>query len=91
MKTAKNPVDGSILNSTQETGYLSPANEKAVAKEKPQFSTEINEPNKTLILAGYPTEIIDQLKEAGVDNFVHVKSNAVEMLSNFQDSLELVK
>ena len=51
MKTAKNPVDGSILNSTQETGYLSPANEKAVAKEKPQFSTEINEPNKTLILA----------------------------------------
>tara|TARA_B100000575_G_scaffold262178_1_gene236475 strand:+ start:454 stop:681 length:228 start_codon:yes stop_codon:yes gene_type:complete len=50
MKTAKNPVDGSILNSTQETGYLSPANEKAVAKEKPQFSTEINEPNQTLIL-----------------------------------------
>jgi len=50
MKTAKNPVDASIVNSMPSQGYLSPASEAAGAKEKPQFSTEINEPNKSLIL-----------------------------------------
>jgi methylmalonyl-CoA mutase len=40
-----------------------------------------------VIVAGYPKASIDALKEAGVADFVHVQSNAVETLSAWQDRL----
>lgn len=47
--------------------------------------------NKELVLAGYPAAILDELKDAGVDNFIHMKTNAVEMLTAFQNKLNMVK
>ena len=47
-------------------------------------------PGKKLVLAGYPAEIIDQLKTAGFDEFVHMKSNAVETLLSFQKQLNII-
>ena len=43
--------------------------------------------DKILVLAGYPEKIIDDLKKGGVDSFIHFKSDAIEMLSNFQNKL----
>jgi methylmalonyl-CoA mutase len=43
--------------------------------------------DKLLVLAGYPESNAEQLKQAGVDAFIHAKSNAVEMLSDFQQKL----
>ncbi|MCL2435400.1 MAG: methylmalonyl-CoA mutase family protein [Lentimicrobiaceae bacterium] len=34
-----------------------------------------------VLIAGNPTEIIDTLNEAGVDDFIHVKNNVLEKLS----------
>jgi len=39
------------------------------------------------VVAGYPKDSIDALKEAGADDFIHVKTNAVDALSSYQDKL----
>ncbi len=39
-------------------------------------------PNIKLVLAGYPTEIIETLKQAGFDDFIHIRANVRETLSN---------
>jgi methylmalonyl-CoA mutase len=43
--------------------------------------------DKLLVLAGYPETIVEQLQQAGVDSFIHIKSNAIEVLSGLQRKL----
>lgn len=40
-----------------------------------------------VVIAGYPKDMIDKLHQDGVAGFVHIKSNAVEVLKGWQDSL----
>ncbi len=47
---------------------------------------EINK-GKTLVLAGYPETIVAALKDAGVDTFIHIRANAIELLSDLQEKL----
>ena len=44
-------------------------------------------PNSKVVIAGNPTEIISQLKEAGTDDFIHVRSNVLETLKKFNSLL----
>ncbi len=46
-------------------------------------------PSAKIILAGYPTEKIDEYKAAGVDEFIHVKANVVEVLSRLQSDMKI--
>ncbi|ANQ48317.1 hypothetical protein MY04_0935 [Flammeovirga sp. MY04] len=46
--------------------------------------------NKKLILAGHPGEKEADYLAAGVDGFVHVKTNAIQTLQQFQNDLEIV-
>ncbi len=43
--------------------------------------------NAKLVIAGYPVEIIDQLHEAGISHFIHVKTNVLETLKGFNQLL----
>ncbi len=43
--------------------------------------------DKILVLAGNPSELIPKLQEAGVDAFIHLKTNVVESLREFQERL----
>lgn len=38
-------------------------------------------------VAGYPKELLERLKEAGVDEFIHVRSNLLETLESFHEAL----
>jgi methylmalonyl-CoA mutase len=38
-------------------------------------------------LAGYPTELADELKASGMKHFIHVRSNLLETLQAFQQQL----
>ncbi len=40
-----------------------------------------------VVLAGYPVDLIDTLKAAGLKHFIHIKSNLLEQLSEFQQIL----
>lgn len=44
-------------------------------------------PNIKLILAGLPKDYIDSFKEAGVDEFIHIKSNVYETLFNLMKEI----
>src|SRR5690606_22150259 len=44
-------------------------------------------PEKSLVLAGYPESIVENLKAAGIDQFIHMKSNAIDVLTGFQRKL----
>lgn len=45
--------------------------------------------NEILVLAGYPKNIIDDLKAKGIENFIHVRSNVLESLKQFQSQLSI--
>lgn len=45
------------------------------------------DPEKVIVLAGYPKEIIDELKNAGVDEFIHMKADSVEVIKSIQKKL----
>jgi methylmalonyl-CoA mutase len=53
-----------------------------------RFKAEIKD--KQLVLAGYPTEIVENLKSAGFDEFIHIRSNAIETLRGFQKKLNII-
>ncbi len=55
----------------------------------PELAAAIKAGNKDkfIVLAGYPTEYIDAFKSAGVDEFIHVKSNIYSILFNIQKKL----
>lgn len=54
----------------------------AFAEQFKQQNTE-----KLLVLAGYPEALVEGLQKAGVDAFVHLKSNAVDLLTAIQEKL----
>ncbi len=41
-------------------------------------------PDTVVVLAGYPTEQIEAYKQAGVDDFLHVRANCHDLLANLQ-------
>ncbi len=57
----------------------------------PDITQRIKQVNRELLLvvAGYPKDQIDRFKEAGVDDFIHVKCNLLETLTRFQKVLKI--
>lgn len=47
-------------------------------------SIKENNSNINVTLAGYPKDQIEEFKNAGVDDFIHIKSNVVETLTSYQ-------
>jgi methylmalonyl-CoA mutase len=42
---------------------------------------------KSLVLAGFPKEMVETYKGYGIDEFIHVKTNALECLTKFNKEL----
>ena len=65
-----------VICSTDDTyPEIVPAFTKAVKAAKPET---------LVLLAGYPTEHIESFKQAGVDDFIHVRANCHDLLANLQ-------
>lgn len=47
-------------------------------------------PGMMVILAGYPKEHVEAFKAAGVDEFIHVRANALDLLAKIQKHLEVI-
>ncbi len=52
----------------------------------PDIAAEL-ENRAILVVAGYPADHAEQLKNAGVKHFIHVRSNVLETLQKFQEEL----
>jgi methylmalonyl-CoA mutase len=44
-------------------------------------------PEAVVLVAGYPKDHIDAFKQAGVDDFIHVRANCYELLDNLQNRI----
>lgn len=44
-----------------------------------------------VVLAGNPAELVEKLKDAGMEYFIHVKTNVLETLQHFQKELSISK
>ena len=55
----------------------------------PEIAKKLKASNKelSLVVAGYPKEIMETLKQSGVDEFIHVRSNLLQTLEKFQEKL----
>jgi methylmalonyl-CoA mutase len=49
------------------------------------------DPAIKVVVAGFPKEITESLKSAGVDDFIHIKSNVTDTLKKFQGQLGIIK
>jgi methylmalonyl-CoA mutase len=47
-------------------------------------------PKTQVVVAGSPTGIIEQLNQAGVDHYIHLRTNALEALARFNEILEII-
>ena len=58
--------------------------DKAYVEFVPSFVTKLKTANSkvSVILAGYPKDSIEAFKEAGVDEFIHVKANCFNVLTS---------
>ncbi|MEA3316371.1 MAG: methylmalonyl-CoA mutase family protein [Bacteroidota bacterium] len=56
------------------------------AELAPEIYNKLNK-DAIIVIAGYPKDIIDDLKAAGIKHFIHVKSNLLETLGGFQKEL----
>jgi methylmalonyl-CoA mutase len=46
--------------------------------------------NETIVvLAGYPEPLVQELKKAGMEHFIHVRSNVLEKLEKFNEILKI--
>jgi len=55
----------------------------------PEIIRKLKEKNSRIIIiiAGYPKEIVEDLKRAGVDDFIHIRSNLLDELKKYQSRL----
>jgi methylmalonyl-CoA mutase len=44
-------------------------------------------PDATIVLAGYPQEQVETHKKSGVDEFLHIRADAFELLAKLQSRL----
>jgi len=61
-------------------------------EEYAEIAPEIYEKLKekaVVVVSGYPKDILDDLKGAGIGHFIHMRSNALESLQGFQKELGL--
>lgn len=67
------------------------SSDEEYAQLAPQICKEIkgNKTEPYIIVAGHPKDIIGDLKAAGVDDFISVRTNAIETLSKYQRLLNI--
>ena len=71
---------------SRETAVTICGSDKDYPEFVPTFVQQLKaaKPNATVILAGYPKEHVNIFKEAGVDMFIHIKANCLEINKTLQ-------
>jgi methylmalonyl-CoA mutase len=44
-------------------------------------------PEALILLAGYPQDQIEAHKQSGIDDFIHIRADALELLTKFHQKL----
>ncbi|MEX6688675.1 methylmalonyl-CoA mutase family protein [Danxiaibacter flavus] len=81
-------IDKAVEESTKSEAdiVVMCSSDEAYVAEGTRFAKKFRSASKhkLLVVAGYPETVVEQLKNAGVDEFIHLRSNAIEVLGAFQ-------
>jgi methylmalonyl-CoA mutase len=58
------------------------------AEYVPEFYNKLKD-KAIVVVAGYPKDIVDDLKSIGIEHFIHIKSNVLETLKQMQEALSV--
>lgn len=95
-------VDGTITKSTEKALELAIKQNAEItvicgadndySTEGVVFAKKFKEVKKDgiLVIAGYPTESLEDLKAAGVDDFIHIRADLTGTLKSFQQKLNII-
>ena len=70
-----------LCSSDEEYADIAPSVTAGIKKKNPAIK---------VIVAGYPKELVETLKNAGVDDFIHIRSNLIETLTKYHKMLGIV-
>ncbi len=89
-KTAEQGISAAIKSNPNIVVICSSDDE--YAELAPVITKKIKEKNSeiSVIIAGYPKNIIDDLKNSGVDDFIHIKTNILETLKKYQQKFGIM-
>lgn len=87
-KTAEEGIEAALKASADIVVMCSSDDEYAEIAEK--VCNGLKGKVKSIVIAGYPKEQIEQYKEYGVDEFIHVKTNVMECLTSFQKMFNIL-
>ncbi len=94
-------IDGEIVGSNDEAVKKALEHNAAITvicgadEEYPTRGVEFARKFRTskndglLIVAGYPKDAMEELQAAGVDDFIHIRTNLLDALKKFQDQLNI--
>jgi methylmalonyl-CoA mutase len=59
----------------------------------PEIASKVKagNPKAVIVLAGYPKEIVEDLRKTGVDEFIHLKSDSLETIRNIHAKLGITE
>ena len=81
-KSAEEGVDAALAANADIVVLCSSDDEYAEITE--QACNGLKGKVKSIVLAGYPKDMVDTYKGYGIDEFIHVKTNVLECLTKFQ-------
>lgn len=86
-KTSKEGIKDALLSNAQIIVICS--SDEEYETFVPEIANELKSKNQTIhcLVAGNPTEIVDKLKAAGVDDFIHIRLNLIETLERYNQLL----
>lgn len=87
-KTAEEGVEAALKANADIVVMCSSDDEYAEIAEK--VCQGLKGKVKSIVLAGYPKEQLEQYKEYGVNEFIHVKTNVLECLKSFQKTFNII-
>ena len=80
------------INDTESNIFVICSTDDIYAQVVPEFAFNLKEliPDCYIVLAGYPKDKVEEYKSAGVDMFIHIKSDIVECLQELQKVAGLI-
>ena len=82
-ETVKSGIDAAISSNAEIIVLCSSDTE--YVEMVPSVCEELTSENRSIIIAGYPKDNIKRFEQAGIDEFIHMKSNTLEILKKYSD------
>lgn len=83
-------VNAALQSKAEIVVFCSSDDEYPEMADNACIQLKTSNPDVMIIVAGHPLNYTDQLKEKGVDDFIHLRSNVLETIAKYQHLLGII-